>query len=95
MQLAARPVWPQGQRCHQRDTAKKKDDIAGEESWYFLVKIDLVVGPLELAHHPQRAAQREQHPEKVPAPVRRARINQQACVGKERHKALRHVSKGG
>src|SRR5579859_2805092 len=57
------------------------------------MKIDLVVGPLKLPHHPKRAAQSEQHPEDVAPPVRRTGIEKQPGISNQGHRTLDDISK--
>jgi len=57
------------------------------------VNIDFIIGPLELADHPKRAAHGDQHPEEAPPPVRRPCIQKQAGIGQEWHEALHEIAK--
>ncbi len=58
------------------------------------MKIDLIIGPLELPDHPKRAAEGQQHPEQVLAPLGRAGIQQQAGIGQEWQDALHEIAEG-
>ena len=89
--LASRQMGTQCQGSHHRDAAEEKGDIAGIKVGQFLVQIDFVIGPLELADHPERATHGEQHPEDVAAPVRRSGIHQQAGVREKRNETLGDV----
>ena len=85
----------QGKRGYHRDRMEKEDEVAGEGIGDRLMQVNLEVGPQQLRDHPQRTAERHQHPEGISAPVGRARVQQQAGIGKQRHHALRQVAVGG
>jgi hypothetical protein len=48
-----------------------------------------------LADHPKRATGGQQHPKKIPAPIRSAGIQEETGVGEERNEALRQVAESG
>jgi len=83
----------QRQGGHERDALEEEDDVAAVDDRDRFVDVNLVVGPLELADHPQRAAQGEQHPEDVAPPVRSPCIQQKARVGNEGNDALHEIRK--
>ncbi len=95
MRLSVPPVGLEGKCCHQGNALEEEDDVTLEEAWKGLMKVELVVGPLELPDHPQGATQGEQHPKRVSSPVRGTGIQEQPGVGQERHDTLHNVSKRG
>ncbi len=59
------------------------------------MKIDFVIGPLELPDHPDRTAHGGQHPEKISSPVGGAGDEKQTGIGEKRHNALHQVAEVG
>ena len=85
----------QCKRRHHGDAAKEEDDVPAVYDRHGLVRVDLVVRPVKLAKHPQRATQRQQHPEDVAAPVWSASVQQQKSVGYQWNHALHQVPERG
>src|SRR5580704_3660805 len=85
-------MWAHGQRGNKRNSAEKENNVASKQAGHIFMKIDLVVRPFELADHPHRATERQEHPEKVTAPARRASVQQKAGVGEKRDASLDDVA---
>ncbi len=84
----------QRERRHHGNAAQEEHDVSWIQIRKGLVQVDLVVGPLELPDHPERAAHGDKHPEEVSPPVRRTCIQKQAGIGQQRHEALHEIPEG-
>ena len=91
LEVSALAVGLQSERSHQRNPLEKKNDVTRVNYRHGLMCVDLVVGPFKLADHPQSAAEGEEHPEDVAAPVRSARVEKQAGVRDQRNHALNQI----
>ena len=83
------------QRGHHGNAAQEKYDVHRIIVRHRAMEIDLIVRPLKLPDHPERATHGNQHPEKISSPVRSSGIQKKTGVGKERHNTLGQVSKSG
>jgi hypothetical protein len=93
MHLSALQVGPQRQCRHHGNAAQEENDVSGIYLGHRPVQVELIVSPLKLADHPKRAAHGQQHPKKIPAPVRSSCVHQEAGVGEQWHKTLSQISK--
>src|SRR5689334_10698999 len=85
----------QGERGHHGNPAQKKYNVPRVIIRQGTVEIEFVVSPLELPDHPKRAAHCNQHPKKIPAPLRSPGVQEETGIGKERDDALRQICESG
>ena len=57
------------------------------------MQVDFEIGPLKLADHPHRTAERQQHPEDIATPVRSSGIQQESRIGEKRNETLHNIAK--
>ena len=86
-------MWTQSDRRHHRDAAQEEQHVSRVQVRKGLMKVDLVVRPLELPDHPERTAHGGQRPEKISPPMGGAGIQEQPCICEKRHDALHQVAK--
>jgi hypothetical protein len=86
-------VGHERQSGHERDGMKEKKQIHRKGHLGDVLEFEFGVGEGEYAGEPQRATERQQHPEPVVAAVGRGRVPQQAGVGEQRDQASEKVAK--
>src|SRR5215471_19578127 len=91
--FTALAVRLKGECSHEGDAAQEEQKVTRIQPRNGPMKINLIIRPLKLPDHPQRAAQRDEHPEDIAPPVWGTGVEEQPSIGHQRRDTLDNVSK--